>query len=140
MADNSRFTSNLGKRLGILREIIGWTLREAGDHFHVTGPHIQKIEKGKSLPSLPLFTRLVEQYKIPYEELVSDEWTEADEIREKFASFVRIREILSGTVTSYRKIRDVEIMNEIMASEKEKTNDLESREDSATGDKPAANE
>jgi transcriptional regulator with XRE-family HTH domain len=62
----------LGKKLRILLEQRGFTLREFADIFGVHNNHVSRIEKGKK-PSVELILKISRIFDVPIDILMKDE-------------------------------------------------------------------
>ncbi len=63
----------LGQRLRQVRELRGWSLREASERAGISPAYLQKLEHGQVKgPSPNVLYALAEQLKVPYSELMKD--------------------------------------------------------------------
>lgn len=61
----------MGLRLRELRQRVGLTLPVVAEEVGISVSHLSDLERGRTLPSLPLLLRLADQYQLETTELLS---------------------------------------------------------------------
>ena len=64
------FVQTLGAAIREARKVRGWTQKQAGEQLEISSEFLARVERGKGLPSVPTFARMVNVLNVSADELL----------------------------------------------------------------------
>jgi ribosome-binding protein aMBF1 (putative translation factor) len=101
---------NINKNIRYLRELAGWKQKELAAKLDVKTPVVGSYEEFRSIPPIPIATRIADLFKIDLDTLIRVDLGKGQKKKNNANRYKKVKDVLAITVDSQNR-ENVEFIN-----------------------------